>query len=159
LELKRACKRFRWTGDVYLLFNCLDVDGARSHGKRNISLQELHFLDSWEMTEEMNELPKTADESQKRADAEAEAAEGHGGPRSPSLRLPELAKSPSSPARLPSLPPVATAAPARDDSLERSWMNHLKAVRAAEASVPKKKPPSKFLQRFLQEYGAEGLLK
>ena len=42
------------------------------------SSEELPSLDL--RMQEMNELPKTADESQKRADAEAEAAEGHGGP-------------------------------------------------------------------------------
>jgi len=49
--------------------------------------------------------------------------------------------------------------PLRDDATERSWMNHLKESKAAaEREVPKKKPPSKFLQRLLREHGVEGLL-
>lgn len=56
-ELKRACGKFHWEGDVQLLFKCLDVDRARdirTHGKLSISLQEIGFLDHWyiEISEE-----------------------------------------------------------------------------------------------------------
>jgi len=53
-EMKRACHKFKWTGDVRTLFNCLDVDSKRgdrdpSTGKRAISLDEIVFLDSWQV--------------------------------------------------------------------------------------------------------------
>merc|ERR1712217_136906 len=55
-ELKRACFKLNWTGDVKLLFECLDVDGRRSaeERKKTLSLDEVSFLDSWhfEPTEE-----------------------------------------------------------------------------------------------------------
>mmetsp|Transcript_3722 Transcript_3722/g.6600 ORF Transcript_3722/g.6600 Transcript_3722/m.6600 type:complete len:865 (-) Transcript_3722:83-2677(-) len=54
-ELKRACNKYNWHGDVRLIFDCLDVDqkrdatcvGIESSGKRSISAEELRFLDSW----------------------------------------------------------------------------------------------------------------
>lgn len=56
-ELRRACKKFSWEGDVRLLFECLDVDriqDANSDGKRTVSYHEIAFLDSWyiELSEE-----------------------------------------------------------------------------------------------------------
>lgn len=44
-ELKRACKRQNWDGDVQQLFSCLQVESAP--GKRSLSSQDLAFLDSW----------------------------------------------------------------------------------------------------------------
>eukprot|EP00403_Amphidinium_massartii_P048930 CAMPEP_0178463440 /NCGR_PEP_ID=MMETSP0689_2-20121128/50334_1 /TAXON_ID=160604 /ORGANISM="Amphidinium massartii, Strain CS-259" /LENGTH=741 /DNA_ID=CAMNT_0020090323 /DNA_START=32 /DNA_END=2254 /DNA_ORIENTATION=- len=48
-ELRKACKRLRWHGDVKLLFDCLDLDGDTSGhpGKRTLQLKEVSFLDSW----------------------------------------------------------------------------------------------------------------
>jgi len=52
-ELKRACHKMKWLGNVRTLFDCLDIDsGDRRNrdaatGKRAISLEELAFLDSW----------------------------------------------------------------------------------------------------------------
>lgn len=51
-ELKRACRKGKWKGDVHLLFNCLDTDKERSHGKRSITVQEIQFLDTWETMED-----------------------------------------------------------------------------------------------------------
>lgn len=51
-ELKRACRKGKWKGDVNLLFNCLDTDKERSNGKRSISVQEIQFLDTWETAED-----------------------------------------------------------------------------------------------------------
>lgn len=53
-EMKRACHKFKWAGDVRTLFNCLDVDNKRcdrdaSTGKRAISLDEIGFLDTWQV--------------------------------------------------------------------------------------------------------------
>lgn len=44
-ELKRACQRLNWDGDVRLIFEYLDVDV--SPGQRTLSYKELTFLDSW----------------------------------------------------------------------------------------------------------------
>ncbi|CAE8601911.1 unnamed protein product, partial [Polarella glacialis] len=46
-ELKRACRKGNWRGDVLMLFNYLDKDRCRSGGKRSISAAELCFLDVW----------------------------------------------------------------------------------------------------------------
>lgn len=52
-ELKRACHKMKWTGNVRTLFDCLDIDSAdrrnrdAATGKRAISLEEIAFLDSW----------------------------------------------------------------------------------------------------------------
>jgi len=48
-ELRKACKRLRWHGEVKLLFDCLDLDGdTGGHpGKRTLQLKEVSFLDSW----------------------------------------------------------------------------------------------------------------
>jgi len=52
-ELKRACHKMQWPGDVRTLFDCIDIDGNDkkgrdgSTGKRAISLDEIVFLDSW----------------------------------------------------------------------------------------------------------------
>jgi len=52
-ELKRACTRNRWDGDVRVLFDCLDVDQAKSKSnKRSISASELAFLDTWQLPQE-----------------------------------------------------------------------------------------------------------
>mmetsp|Transcript_36837 Transcript_36837/g.84885 ORF Transcript_36837/g.84885 Transcript_36837/m.84885 type:complete len:912 (+) Transcript_36837:142-2877(+) len=50
-ELRRTCRRLKWSGDVKLFFECLDVDGHTSHmhGKRTITLDEVIFLDHWHM--------------------------------------------------------------------------------------------------------------
>merc|ERR1711939_321269 len=46
-ELKRACQKLHWDGEVRLLFNCLDMDGKLDCGRRFIALKEVLFLDSW----------------------------------------------------------------------------------------------------------------
>mmetsp|Transcript_22330 Transcript_22330/g.47595 ORF Transcript_22330/g.47595 Transcript_22330/m.47595 type:complete len:779 (+) Transcript_22330:216-2552(+) len=47
-ELKRACHRMKWHGEVRLLFECIDTDGGDG-GKRSISLDEVAFLDQWQI--------------------------------------------------------------------------------------------------------------
>lgn len=46
-ELRRACRKWRWDGEVRTLFNCLDID-QDGHGRRQISIHEIGFLDDWE---------------------------------------------------------------------------------------------------------------
>lgn len=68
-ELKRACFKYNWHGEVRLLFDCLDIDGKKdpkmsgfeSAGKRSISAEELAFLDSWPM--EPTQEQRTEDEA------------------------------------------------------------------------------------------------
>jgi len=53
-ELRRACQKLKWQGEVRLLFDCLDTDGKRTgqgtdQGKRSISYKEIAFLDTWEV--------------------------------------------------------------------------------------------------------------
>uniref|UniRef100_A0A7S4UW69 EF-hand domain-containing protein n=1 Tax=Alexandrium monilatum TaxID=311494 RepID=A0A7S4UW69_9DINO len=52
-ELKRACKRLKWKGDVRTLLRCLDLETG--DGRTTLSWRELDFLDTWPMTEEGNE--------------------------------------------------------------------------------------------------------
>lgn len=54
-ELKRACHKLRYQGNIRLLFQCLDVDGKRDAkgdgiGRRSISFDEISFLETWEMS-------------------------------------------------------------------------------------------------------------
>lgn len=59
-EFRRACTKMRWEGDVRLLFDCLDVDGKKTDkatGKRSISLEDLVFLDSWQVDPRLDEAP------------------------------------------------------------------------------------------------------
>merc|ERR1712217_522431 len=48
-ELKRACIKLNWPGDVRLLFFCLDVDPCREAEtrKKALRMDEAGFLDSW----------------------------------------------------------------------------------------------------------------
>merc|ERR1719188_1934224 len=46
-ELKRACHKMKWKGDVRLLFDSIDVDEGGNQAKRTISVDELAFLDQW----------------------------------------------------------------------------------------------------------------
>jgi len=45
-ELKRSCRRFKWQGNVKLLFHCLDTDNDSE--RRTLQYKELEFLDAWE---------------------------------------------------------------------------------------------------------------
>merc|ERR1712137_1076368 len=57
-ELKRACCKLNWPGDIKLLFFCLDVDGSREaeSGKKALRLEEVLFLDSWHVEPTIQEL-------------------------------------------------------------------------------------------------------
>eukprot|EP00931_Biecheleriopsis_adriatica_P116417 TRINITY_DN92055_c0_g1_i1.p1 TRINITY_DN92055_c0_g1~~TRINITY_DN92055_c0_g1_i1.p1 ORF type:complete len:774 (+),score=171.97 TRINITY_DN92055_c0_g1_i1:64-2385(+) len=52
-EMKRACHKLKWHGNVRTLFDCIDLDSAdrrnrdAATGKRAITYDELAFLDSW----------------------------------------------------------------------------------------------------------------
>eukprot|EP00928_Gymnodinium_smaydae_P013317 TRINITY_DN14869_c0_g2_i1.p1 TRINITY_DN14869_c0_g2~~TRINITY_DN14869_c0_g2_i1.p1 ORF type:complete len:625 (+),score=117.25 TRINITY_DN14869_c0_g2_i1:126-2000(+) len=46
-ELRRAAK-LGYSGEVRLLFDCLDVRGADHDGKRGLTLKDMSFMDSWE---------------------------------------------------------------------------------------------------------------
>jgi len=91
LELKRMCRKMRWSGDVYVLFNCLDTDKRRDSGKRTLSLEELLFLDKWQATEE--------------EEVSEPAASAVSASRAPPQRSPKLQASRSAPA-LPALVPL-----------------------------------------------------
>eukprot|EP00434_Breviolum_minutum_P015093 symbB.v1.2.013306.t1/scaffold936.1/size150329/3 len=49
-ELRRACQKRSWRGDVPMLFRCLDVEGDADHAR--LSLDEIGFLDNWEVPSE-----------------------------------------------------------------------------------------------------------
>lgn len=54
-EMKNLCHKLHWSGDPTLIFECLDVDRKRDlDSKRNLSMEEVAFLDKWvrEPTEE-----------------------------------------------------------------------------------------------------------
>mmetsp|Transcript_78033 Transcript_78033/g.171066 ORF Transcript_78033/g.171066 Transcript_78033/m.171066 type:complete len:777 (-) Transcript_78033:2325-4655(-) len=48
-ELKRACAKLNWSGDVHLLFACLDIDGQTvgEHLAPSLTWSEVAFLDQW----------------------------------------------------------------------------------------------------------------
>lgn len=50
-EMKRACYKMNWDGDVRVLFDVLELDGHRESltGKRSINLEELGFVESWQV--------------------------------------------------------------------------------------------------------------
>lgn len=49
-DLRRACHKLKWQGEVRQLFDCFDCDGkGDDSGKRAISLKEVAFLDTWEI--------------------------------------------------------------------------------------------------------------
>jgi len=134
-ELRRACRRLKWNGDVHLLFNCLDTDGVRMGGRRNISLQELFFLDSWEVSEDdfkahEENLSRSPDSPRSDLDHSTVSSPSHHSPQPP--HLPKLKETRSAP-----------------------------TLRSAKPSPAKPVPKraTKFLQKLLKEYGADGLLK
>jgi len=57
-ELKKACRRMKWTGEVRLLFECLDHEGEKDkpQSKRSLTLKDVAFLDSWEVG--ITEIPE-----------------------------------------------------------------------------------------------------
>merc|ERR1711879_509531 len=61
-ELKRACFKLNWPGDVRLLFKCLDTDDKLEDHKKTLSLDEVNFLESWqfEPTEEEMQAEEAA---------------------------------------------------------------------------------------------------
>jgi len=48
-ELRHACRKLRWEGDVKLLFDCVNVSHTHNAGVRCISLHDLAFLDNWQV--------------------------------------------------------------------------------------------------------------
>jgi len=65
-ELRRACQKHNWQGDVRALFNCLGV--GHEEGKSSLTLNEVAFLDSWvedEPTEETSKEARSAFEALK----------------------------------------------------------------------------------------------
>mmetsp|Transcript_81895 Transcript_81895/g.213230 ORF Transcript_81895/g.213230 Transcript_81895/m.213230 type:complete len:850 (+) Transcript_81895:61-2610(+) len=55
-ELKHACRKLHWKGDVRLLFDCLDVNRVRDSGVRAITVGEICFLDNWQLEPSEEEL-------------------------------------------------------------------------------------------------------
>lgn len=60
-ELKRACHKGKWHGEARLLFDCIDLDQKRSSrqgdkGRRTLSLNEISFLDQWQLEPTEEEL-------------------------------------------------------------------------------------------------------
>jgi len=64
-ELKRTCLKLNWTGDVPLLFDCLDVDGqlVGEHLARSLYPHAVAFLDSWHFG--ITEFDAAAEEAKK----------------------------------------------------------------------------------------------
>merc|ERR1712039_971232 len=58
-ELKRACFKLNWPGDVRLLFKCLDTDDSREDHRKTLSLEEVSFLESWQFEPTAVELDGT----------------------------------------------------------------------------------------------------
>ncbi|CAE7351012.1 ANKRD50 [Symbiodinium natans] len=61
-ELRKACQKRCWAGDVNMLFNCLDVDEGSGH-RATLDVTEVSFLDNWDEaseTEEETAEPETA---------------------------------------------------------------------------------------------------
>lgn len=167
-ELRRACRRLKWKGDVQLLFNCLDTDGLRAGGRRNISQQELFFLDSWEVKEEEIRAHEAAHQMQRVAESPASPRSVAETEKEGAEAMPAMSKSNKVSASLPSLmrppkvdpyplPPlklgVSKSTPSLPHGDGKAHGGH------GSQKKSKGKAPCKFLQRLLKESGAEGLLK
>jgi len=79
-ELRRACKRRGWTGNVKLIFKCLDI--CMVPGMRSLSYKDVSFLDSWqpELDESILDGHHTEEEVE-----EDEAEKGQGRQKVPYL--------------------------------------------------------------------------
>lgn len=63
-EMKRACRRMKWKGDVRTLFYCLDIDASGGPGANSLSYNELAFLDTWPMVQNEDGKEDLADEAE-----------------------------------------------------------------------------------------------
>jgi Ca2+-binding EF-hand superfamily protein len=99
-EMKRACQRLHWHGDVRLLFDCLDVDGKLDGGKRFLSMREVIFLDHWHTDMSNTYAIKKAMMDSIMAETTARSPS----PRSPSDSMSSSMFRSSSAPTLPSLP-------------------------------------------------------
>merc|ERR1712190_394605 len=57
-ELRRACQKFGWPGDVRALFDCLGI--SSDEGTSSLTLEEVAFLDKWVEEEPSVEAAKEA---------------------------------------------------------------------------------------------------
>ncbi|CAK9060347.1 unnamed protein product [Durusdinium trenchii] len=144
--------RLKWNGDVHLLFNCLDTDGARAGGRRNISHQEIFFLDSWEVKEE---------EMRAHEETKIDHKKGEKGDSPTSPQREEILQLiPSKSEKYVGMPlmPPPKVDPYPLPPLKVSKSTPTLTEKQSRPK-PKAKPPCKFLQRLLKESGAEGLLR
>lgn len=75
-EFKRACHKLKWGGDVKMLFDCLEIDAHSkiggedaATGKRALTLNELDFLDKWQVEPSKEELQRAVDEDNEEREA------------------------------------------------------------------------------------------
>jgi len=95
-ELKRACQKFGWPGNVRHLFNCLDVQVAA--GKRTLTYKEVAFLDSW-----VSKGDKEEEEVTQANGHDASGGSAGSGSRTPAGSVPAAAST------LPAAPPAPAA--------------------------------------------------
>mmetsp|Transcript_26112 Transcript_26112/g.81439 ORF Transcript_26112/g.81439 Transcript_26112/m.81439 type:complete len:853 (-) Transcript_26112:226-2784(-) len=64
-DLKRACHKTKWPGDVRSVFDCLEFDAKKNNscGQRSVSLQEVVFLDAWDLGLKDDSKPFEASEA------------------------------------------------------------------------------------------------
>lgn len=83
-ELKRACKKGGWDGDVAMIFDCLAI--PKQPGKRTMSFKDLEFLDSW--------MPESVEEAAERALARSPSMKAIQSRHSPTAASPRGDRSP-----------------------------------------------------------------
>eukprot|EP00931_Biecheleriopsis_adriatica_P035000 TRINITY_DN20178_c0_g1_i2.p1 TRINITY_DN20178_c0_g1~~TRINITY_DN20178_c0_g1_i2.p1 ORF type:complete len:677 (+),score=152.71 TRINITY_DN20178_c0_g1_i2:99-2129(+) len=130
-DMKRACRRFHWTGDAHMLFDCLETDSrANRHEKREIKLKDLQFLDSWEACEEGSAEP-VIDLPSMKVKGSSRAESGSPSRRSSNRDLSALLS-----------PSKSSALPALSKNTKQTQ------------SAPELSRPSNMLSKILDAYGA-----
>lgn len=135
-ELRKACQKRCWAGDVDMLFNCLDVDEGSGH-RATLDVCEVSFLDNWD---------EGASESEdERPEREPEQAPPSQRSASSSVRPPPRAASPPRSAS-------ARAEPARSPILEAAAQNLLRRCPPErEMRPPRPRPKQKDPEQWAQD--------
>eukprot|EP00439_Symbiodinium_sp_Y106_P013210 s613_g1.t3 len=135
-ELRKACQKRCWAGDVDMLFNCLDVDEGSGH-RATLDVCEVSFLDNWDEGASESEDERPEHEPQQAPPSQRSA--------SSSVRPPPRAASPPRSAS-------ARAEPARSPILEAAAQSLLRRCPPErEMRPPRPRPKQKDPEQWAQE--------
>jgi len=151
-ELRSACRRLNWNGDVRVLFSCLGVsqskDGSRS---KTLLLSDIAFIDSWidqEMLDyvawELRSCRAPSPRGRARRAQTAASTPGtglgqHAGDQDPH----DAVNSPMASALAP--PPASQSPPSRHEQLHRKYHCLAAAKRSRPTAAARRPPRSKSL--------------